>query len=413
MANISFRVRLLILAITVVLMAALYHILIAGRSKSEVYVVLRYDDYANGSSDLVEKALLSMIRENKFNCSFGVIPFTPDTADKSILFPLDSEKINMIRQDVADGSIEICQHGYDHLSYSKVPPFSEFKGMPEKEQLEKITTAKKLLENSFQTQVGTFIPPWNSYDENTLKILSGLNVTNVSADQLQIVPDQSMKYAPFTALLPELKTLLAYKKVPTDLKNNAIVLLLHDYDFKEVKPETGITTVPEFLSLMKQVSQRNWKVISIRDAVKLGFFTPERYKLNRIKLNVLAHLKPLIKPGFLFNRLSAFNYIYLSKAQVMSLFLLALFYYYFIFLVFNEIFFYFVTGFITRTNLKYLFIAALGIVTIFLAILFWRDDHTYGTTEILVLVFMVSLLFTSFIKILQGRSVEKVKTSAL
>jgi hypothetical protein len=149
---------------------------------------------------------------------------------------------------------------------------------------------------------------------------------------------------------------------------------------------------------MKTLGQKNWKVISVRDAEELGFFDSKNYKINRMKLNLLNHLNPVIKPGFLFNKFSAFHFIYLSVAQITALFFLTVFYYYIIFLVFTEIIYVTISGFLVRNNLKYAYWAGSAILTIILSVFFWRDDHTFGTSEILVLLFLASFLFGTFVK---------------
>lgn len=56
--------------------------------------------------------------------------------------------------------------------------YSEFKDLPYPEQFEKINKGKLLLEKWFDAEVVSFIPPFNSHDENTIKACesSGLKI---------------------------------------------------------------------------------------------------------------------------------------------------------------------------------------------------------------------------------------------
>lgn len=77
---------------------------------------------------------------------------------------------------------EIAQHGYTHDQLTNSGGIlgtwnkSEFAGVPYEEQHKRILEGKKILE-SFGFQINTFVPPWHTFDENTIKVLEELEFT--------------------------------------------------------------------------------------------------------------------------------------------------------------------------------------------------------------------------------------------
>ena len=61
-------------------------------------------------------------------------------------------------------------HGNTHQTIKEFPR-SEFLGLNYEQQFTKIKSGKLFLEEKLGTNINTFIPPWNRYDLNTLKVL--------------------------------------------------------------------------------------------------------------------------------------------------------------------------------------------------------------------------------------------------
>jgi predicted deacetylase len=118
--------------------------------------------------------------------TLGVIPglsFPSQNATDSDLYNLTFSQY--IRSLASKTLFEIAQHGYNHSNnsgrYNLSLP-SEFRGMSYDEQYMFIENGRSLMQNAFGAVPTTFIPPYYTGDENTLKALSALGYTVYSSD---------------------------------------------------------------------------------------------------------------------------------------------------------------------------------------------------------------------------------------
>lgn len=129
----------------------------------------------------MEKELVNILKKFWLPCTFGIIPFVCQVSchdpRPQPLLPLSEEKVDLIREAVKAGLIEVALHGFSHQTRGKSFWFghSEFRGLSPKNQMEKIRTGKEYLERVFGCRVVTFIPPWNSYDQSTIMALEKLH----------------------------------------------------------------------------------------------------------------------------------------------------------------------------------------------------------------------------------------------
>jgi len=70
-------------------------------------------------------------------------------------------------------------HGYHHQAW-RTDKFSEFMGLSYSDQYDKLSAGKALL-NSLGLSVSLFTPPWDTYDETTVRALQKLNFRMLSA----------------------------------------------------------------------------------------------------------------------------------------------------------------------------------------------------------------------------------------
>lgn len=66
---------------------------------------------------------------------------------------------------------ENALHGYTHARDSDFYWGSEFGGLPYEEQKDKITRGVEIFESCFGTSPTVFVPPYNTYDETTVRVL--------------------------------------------------------------------------------------------------------------------------------------------------------------------------------------------------------------------------------------------------
>lgn len=147
--------------------------------------------------------------------------------------------------------IEIAQHGFAHVVRSQVAAgkYSEFSGLPPAEQHFLIDSGKRILEQVFQTNISGFVPPWNTYDQSTLKVLAQSGFSYFSAGWEYIGHDPSIASLPRTCQITELQHAINLAQRFETYRPH-IIALLHPYDFKEENPASGRISLDDFESLL-------------------------------------------------------------------------------------------------------------------------------------------------------------------
>jgi peptidoglycan/xylan/chitin deacetylase (PgdA/CDA1 family) len=235
-----------------------------------VHVIFRYDDYSANSVTVAELKIIETFRKHGIPITFGVIPFkvAGDVHDPSVqnLLPLDSVKGEILKTGYEEGIIDISMHGYSHQSNSS-EYLSEFANLEYQEQLMRLSAGKAYLENLTGAKVTTFLPPWNTYDLNTLSALEESGFSTISANKKGLVSKSSnLSYLPVSCGLTELKDAVKAARNSTDMQP-LVVALLHDYDFLEFNDVTGLLTFQEFFDLIDWVSaQGDVNILSIGQA---------------------------------------------------------------------------------------------------------------------------------------------------
>ena len=136
------------------------------------------DDYSNFTSDSFIIQIIDLFKKHKVPCTFGVIPYLSAAGGHYLVpydTPLSKNKIDILK-DADSHILEVALHGYSHQAkhafwrkYS-----TEFDGIDYINQVKRIDKGKIFLEYMLNTPVKTFIPPWSTYDLNTLKAINKL-----------------------------------------------------------------------------------------------------------------------------------------------------------------------------------------------------------------------------------------------
>ena len=152
-------------------------------------------DNGTGSSDVNEGVPVTL----------GVIPALsfPGQASNSVtntsLF--NDSFSEYMRSLASSGLFELAQHGYDHRDNSKqygVPVPSEFRGMPYTEQYALIEEGRNLMQSAFGTAPTSFIPPYNTGDNSTLRAIAALGFTAYSSTPRDVKPtiNENVRFEP-------------------------------------------------------------------------------------------------------------------------------------------------------------------------------------------------------------------------
>jgi len=250
--------------------------------KKKIFIVFRYDDFSSISNTDFESKIFEVFRSHNMPITVGVIPFSVSEVGydprSQQLIELSPEKITLLKKYSEQELVDVALHGFAH-QVTSTDQRTEFAGVPIESQEEKLFTGKKFLEKSLGTPIDTFIPPWNSYDLNTLKALSNSGFSTISASKIGDADENSsLFFIPATCKLTDIKRgIVTANKL--SYSNPLMVVLFHDYDFKEIDETRGTITFPEFAEIIDWLSaQKNVNIITVDSATKLiPDLTAKRY----------------------------------------------------------------------------------------------------------------------------------------
>jgi len=205
-----------------------------------IYISFRIDDCGIDSFEIYEN-ILPLFSKYKIPLTLGVVPF--HTNGNSIIRSLSPQMISFLKPFIYKENIEIALHGYLHRNNCKYSSFSsEFAGLEKEDQKRMILAGKNELERTFGIPISTFIPPWNTYDENTLEVLTELGFKNLSGARYGQISCQNidLNFIPYTCdLLNIQKTVYKLLIENTTPDEKVIVALFHDYNFAYLNKSTS------------------------------------------------------------------------------------------------------------------------------------------------------------------------------
>lgn len=242
--------------------------------KKIISIVFRYDDYSSLSHTETELKVIDLCYRQKIPMTFAVVPFiiegdVHDVSHRRTIH-LSEEKAEFLRKGLQAGVLDIALHGYSHQT-NNTERFSEFAGLDFDTQLERLKIGQQFLKDTLNIAIDVFVPPWNAYDLNTLKALEHLRFSTLSADRFGSVLNTSkLKFLPCTCSLERLKNSALQSARNSSDPAPIIVVLFHDFEFKDVDEKRGMMTFQEFFELLAWLkAQEDVRIISIGQAVKL------------------------------------------------------------------------------------------------------------------------------------------------
>jgi len=278
----------------------------AKAAEKQVYVVFRMDDYGARSATDMELRIIDLFRKKGLSLTFGVIPFecagkVDDPSPQDVL-PLPVEKGALLRAGFEEGIVDVALHGYSHQTISDKER-TEFAGLDYESQVERLAKGKQLLEGMIGAPVTIFVPPFNSYDRNTLRALEKLGFSCLSANWKGAAEKKSkICFMPATCSLPQLRDAVGAAKTASD-EQPLIVVLFHLYDFREINQKLGHMTFQELSVLLDWLKpQKDIRLMSIGQAAKEiqdlsvnRFLMVERWRaLETFLPSLLREKKPVL-----------------------------------------------------------------------------------------------------------------------
>lgn len=186
-------------------------------------IVVRYDDFRMISNP-IDKKIISIFASRNIPLVLGVIPF--DKNEKIVSDNVFDDYYNLSKLIKSD-KIEVAIHGYNHEKLSFKGEFGELR---KTEQQRRIFASKHALDSIFDIQTVTFIPPWNSTDETTEKILLENGILCFSSSMY----DLRESLCQFPANMSNIAQALEFAD-NNFVMNGVIILMLHAYDFKDIE----------------------------------------------------------------------------------------------------------------------------------------------------------------------------------
>jgi predicted deacetylase len=220
----------------------------------QLRILLRYDDFSRNSNAVLESHLLTGLQHLDAPLLVGVIPFPgmayPELsiAPHALQADLGPDKLALLRKSIDAGDLEIALHGFNHR-----PNFlingqeSEFAGLGLERQQQLLALGRTALEQAINVPVRVFVPPYNTFDGNTLRAMEQTGFTVLSAGGTPPKGGLSLAYFPGTVYPQQMRAAIEaalQHKTGTGL----IVVVMHPYDFAE-----SSVPVPAFRHLRTKV----------------------------------------------------------------------------------------------------------------------------------------------------------------
>jgi len=149
-----------------------------------ISVCFRFDDPSATSDHNLEREIFKLFADLNFSLTVAVIPYRKKKSGE--IFKISKENITHLIKAEQLGTIDIALHGHSHLDHRNDVNGSpsEFSGTPKTQQHDLIKEGSSLISSVFGHKTHGFVPPWNSYDQNTADILNELGYEYVSASSI-------------------------------------------------------------------------------------------------------------------------------------------------------------------------------------------------------------------------------------
>jgi len=240
-----------------------------------IYIIFRYDDTCVYSNSQIETQLLTLFNKHHFPLTFAVIPYRcegePINPSPQKVLPLTTKKSQILQPFIDNGTLEIALHGYSHQTVS-TKVWTEFENVSYTTQKKHLIEGKKLLESLFHNTITSFVPPYNTYDTNTISILESLGITTISANlNAPTFQKSKIHFLSHTITLDQIERTI--QKEQTKETPSFIVVMFHEYNFSNIsvkgvkKPEITFKEMNTLLTYLKR--QKHIHITTLQKAAQL------------------------------------------------------------------------------------------------------------------------------------------------
>lgn len=197
-----------------------------------ITVCFRFDDPSQGSNHALEAGIIDAFARQAATVTVAAVPFVDHGKGPEPFLPEQARHL-VKAQDA--GIVEIAQHGYSHVCRGRDARGnpSEFVGVAEPEQRRLVAEGREWLSSLFSREVTGFVPPWNTFDVATGRVLVESGFQYLSGGW-ETAPDLEGAIAD----VPRTTTIAGCREAVSEARryqplSPVIVVVLHHYDFKE------------------------------------------------------------------------------------------------------------------------------------------------------------------------------------
>ncbi|WP_413438373.1 DUF2334 domain-containing protein [Sulfuriferula sp. GW1] len=224
-------------------------------SRATINIVLRFDDPSPTTDHALEREIFTILGELDIPVTVGVVPFGIDTGG---LVPLTRDNVSHLVAAHAKGIIEVAQHGYAHEHLTTTPKGSpsEFWDVPAEEQYRRIDEGHDQLAQTFGQPIRGFIPPWNTYDNTTLRHLAARGYEYLSSC-VATTPQRQFSpccFVPRTCDIHQLRQAYA-EALRHRCLSSTVVAIMHHHDFLEYAGNPGKLSLAAFRETLRWLKQ--------------------------------------------------------------------------------------------------------------------------------------------------------------
>lgn len=230
----------------------------------QIKLCFRLDDPHARSDHSLERAILDVFSEFSIPLCAAIVPFYRGASSDEVVGAC-FENMPHIADAFRAGRIELAQHGCDHAALRRTldgDP-SEFAGVDEPTQTKLIVRGRRQLEEGFATAITGFVPPWNSYDGTTARVLANAGFRFISAGKKSPAfgarnkPVHGLVAVPRTCNMQSLEAAIQ-QAVHFRAAAPVVVCVLHPDEFVEFRDPPVPGDLAPFMSLKELKSKLAW-----------------------------------------------------------------------------------------------------------------------------------------------------------
>jgi len=231
-----------------------------------IKIAFRFDDPSLTSDHSLEKEIINICNRYAVKINFAVIPFK-QIDDQ--LHPFNKQKADHLINAERKGWIEISQHGYAHINHNNDGIPSEFSDDSIETQSNLLAKGKSVLDQLFLNQRRGFVPPWNTFNKTTSKVVSAKDFLFLSASwEIPPLTEFFVPLLPRTCQITSLTDCIRQTEKFSSL-NPIIIVVMHHYDFIESNKKQGNLNLDIFESCVKKLTtQENILLTSLNNLAK-------------------------------------------------------------------------------------------------------------------------------------------------